>query len=105
MKKIVVSLVAISLFLVGCGGEKSEKDRYIDASVEMACNIVQNNELLKDTEAALNKAMEIFENNGFAVEDLTAMQILSEKYNGDVAVSEAVKAGVTKCAASSLSNS
>lgn len=80
----------------------SEKDRFVAASVDLACQIVENPEMQNDLEGALALSMDVFAEYGFDVNDEVAMQSLSDSYQFDEEVIEAVQQGVMDCFGSSF---
>lgn len=99
MKKLV-SMALLSVFLLSaCGAEKPEKERFIDATVEVACMIFDTENIAAlDEEKATKKTKDIFEKYGFDVEDDAAMEAVTAKYQQDEAVKKAVEEALLECA-------
>ena len=100
MKRILISLIGLSLVLgvlAGCG-MGSEKDRFINASIEVGCAIFENPDLFADAAAVDTKAIEVFSDYGFDATDEDAMMLLTEKYQNDEEVLKVVQEGITECA-------
>lgn len=99
MKKLV-SVALLGVFLLSaCGAEKPEKERFVDATVEVACMIFDTKaaEALNEEEAT-EKTKDIFEKHGFDVEDEAAMQVIAGKYQQDESVKKAVEKALFECA-------
>ncbi|MBI4232757.1 hypothetical protein HY605_06010 [Candidatus Peregrinibacteria bacterium] len=99
MKKLIISVVASSLLLTACGSStdsRPEKDRFIDASVELACMLF-NSEDLGDASLE-DKTKEVFAKYGFDVEDDAAMQKVAETYAEDPDVQKALEEALKECA-------
>lgn len=105
MKKIIIPLVLGLLFLAGCGeSAANEKQRFTDASIETACEIVKDPTLYNDVEASKQLAIDVFKKYDFDMNDAAVMQDLSDKYQTDDSVVQALQEGITKCAAAVKSN-
>ena len=100
MKKIALLLVAllgVSLVLTACGA--SERDRFVNASVDVGCAIFDEPDLFSDRVALETKTLEVFAGYGFDVTDEVALDSLSEKYQYEEDVIKDVQDGITMCAA------
>ena len=95
MKKLLAALVLAPLFLVGCGAQKPEKDRFISATKDVTCLIFKTKDLTDPT--LEGKSKDIFKNYGFNVDDNAAMQAIADKYKDDADVKTAVEASVKEC--------
>lgn len=99
MKKIlVVSLMAVVLLTLTACGKGSEKDRFVNASVEVGCAMFQDENFFKDFAKVESKTKEIFTKYDFNVENEDEMKVVSEKYQQDEEVLQRVQEGITKCA-------
>jgi len=99
MKKIlIVSLMAILLLTLTACGKGSEKDRFINASVEVGCAMFKDENFFNDFSKVEAKTKEIFTKYDFNVDDEKAMSVISEKYQEDPEVLAGVQDGITKCA-------
>ena len=101
MKKILIALVAVALLVPACGGG-SEKDRFIDASIELGCKLVQDPELYQggDIEKALQVTQEIFASHGFDTEE--ELIAISNIYESDEDVLAAIQEGTIECSAGTM---
>lgn len=99
MKKLIVGAVLSTLLLTACGSgadSRPEKDRFIDASVELACMLFNSADL---GDASLeDKTKEVFAKYGFDVEDDAAMQKVAETYAEDPDVQTALESALKECA-------
>lgn len=96
MKKLLCSLVLISLVLTACGSAKSEKERFIDATVKVTCMVFESGDLLDP--ALEQKTKDIFTDFGFDVEDEEGMTEIAAKYQNDADVQKAVEEALKECA-------
>lgn len=96
MKKIL-AVISLVVFMTACGAAGSEKERFVSASTEIACDIVKDQTLYSDMNKILALSKDVFAKYGFDIEDDAAMQALSEKYQADDEVIQAVQAGAMKC--------
>lgn len=93
MKKFALLLVLAPLLFTSCGGScVDEKDCFVKATAEAACEIFGNPDAWSNPDAFEDKAKGIFAKYGFDVEDEEAMNALSAKYEND----EDVMAALTK---------
>jgi len=101
MKKIIITLIAVALILPACGAE-TEKERFIDASVELGCVLVQDPELFQggDIEKALRTTQEIFAKHGFDTEE--ELMEIANIYEHDEDVVAAIREGAVECGAGTL---
>ena len=95
MKKLLTGLILIPVALIGCMGQKPEKDRFINATKEITCLVLKASDLFDP--ALEQKSKDIFKNYGFNPEDNTAMQTLADKYKDDADVKTAVEGAVKEC--------
>ncbi|MBT4917489.1 hypothetical protein HN709_00915 [Candidatus Peregrinibacteria bacterium] len=97
MKKLLVVLMAVSVFASGCSLlQGSEKDRFVDATIEATCLIFQSDNIFDPT--LEDQAKEIYTNHGFDADDEDAMLALTEKYQEDPDVEAKITAGLEGCA-------
>ena len=96
MKKLVLLMVASSLVLTACG-EKPEKERFVDATVEVACAIFGSGDF-SDLAAMEAETKEIFADHGFDSSDDEAMKALTDKYSQDSSIEDALKVALEECA-------
>ncbi len=96
MKKLFALLTAVALVTSGCSLLKSEKQRFIDATIEATCLIFQSDNIFDP--ALEDQAKEIYANYGFDADDEDAMMELTTKYEQDAEVEEAITAGLEGCA-------
>lgn len=95
MKKLL-SLLLISILLFVACGKKPEKERFIDATVEVTCMVFESGDIFDP--ALEEKTKAIFEDHGFDVEDEAAMQEIAQKYQDDADVQTAVEEALKECA-------
>lgn len=99
MKKLMAGLVLFSLVLAGCGKgggtQGDEKQRFIDATVEVTCLIFQSEDLLDPT--LEQKSKDIFKKFGFDVEDEKGMEAIATKYEDDKDVRDAITKALGEC--------
>lgn len=99
MKKFASIILITSLLIIGCNKAKSEKQKFIDATVETACLVFQQPDLDNlDIKALEEKTKEIFKKHGFEVQDEAAMQALTDKYTMDKEVQDALTKALEECA-------
>ncbi|MBD3360489.1 hypothetical protein GF366_01665 [Candidatus Peregrinibacteria bacterium] len=98
MKKLLVGILVFSFILAfgGCSEEKSEKERFIDATVEATCLVFQSENIFDP--ALEEEAKAIYEKHGFDADDEEAMQALTEKYQDDPDVNAAIEEALEECA-------
>lgn len=96
MKKLLCSLVLVSLVLSACSSGKSEKQRFIDATVKVTCMVFESGDLLDP--ALEQKTKDIFTDYGFDVEDEEGMTEIASKYQNDADVQKAVEEALKECA-------
>jgi hypothetical protein len=94
MKKLFVTLSVVALLLSGCG-QASEKDRFIDASVDATCLVFQADNLFDP--ALEEQAKAIFDDYGFDSTDDAAMTALQTKYQEDEDYMAAMQKAITDC--------
>lgn len=100
MKKLLTGLILIPVALIGCTGQKPEKDRFINATKEITCLVLKATDLFDP--ALESKSKDIFKNYGFNPEDDKAMQTLADKYKDDADVKTAVEGAVKECGGADL---
>jgi len=102
MKKIlIVSLMAILLLTLTACGKGGEKDRFVNATVEVGCAMFQDENFFKDLSNGNEKTKEIFAKYDFNIEGdeaMNKMSALSLEYQKDPEVVQKIKDGITKCA-------
>lgn len=102
MKKLttLTAILLSTVLLAGCSctREKTpeelaqeEKENFINANVEVTCEILKNPELSINMQESKDLAKEIFERHNLPVEDNEAMLAILDKYEGDEEVNEMVK--------------
>lgn len=96
MKKLLCSLVLVSLVLTACSWGKSEKQRFIDATVKVTCMVFESGDLLDP--ALEQKTKDIFTDYGFDVKDEEGMTKIAAKYQNDADVQKAVEEALKECA-------
>lgn len=99
MKKLLSLLALSSLLFVACTGatdEADEKQRFIDATVEVTCMVFEAEDLLDPS--LEQKTKDIFSEKGFDVEDDAAMEAVTAKYENDPDVQAAVEEALAECA-------
>lgn len=116
MKKVFVLAIFSFFVLSACGAnvfeateigapaqvEGDEKQRFIDATVEMSCMLMRAENLSEflsaDNRPSVDKQLsEIYKKYGFDVDDSEAMEALSKKYEDDDDVVEGVQLGLLDC--------
>lgn len=98
MKKITVLLLALLvLFGFAACSKKPPKESYIKASSEAQCFAIENPESFSTQEGALDKVKGIFGEYGFPVDDTEAMNKITDEFNEDQSVRDAITAEVEKC--------
>ncbi|MCX6734481.1 MAG: hypothetical protein NTZ25_01060 [Candidatus Peregrinibacteria bacterium] len=100
MKKLLTGLILIPVALIGCTGQKPEKDRFINATKEITCLVLKATDLFDP--ALENKSKDIFKNYGFNPDDDKSMQALADKYKDDAEVKTAVEGAVKECGGADL---
>ncbi|MDA1060732.1 MAG: hypothetical protein O3B47_02985 [bacterium] len=101
MKKLLSSLVVGSLLLTACGSggdSKPEKERFIDASVEVACMVFESGDAFDPNIDWEAKTKAVFADHGFDVEDDAAMEAIAAKYENDPDIEAALEAAMQECA-------
>lgn len=101
MKKLLALLLLPAILFVACG-EKPEKERFIDATVEVTCMIFESEDILDP--ALEQQTKDIFADHGFNVDDETAMQEIAARYENDADVQSAVEEALMKCAGDLFKN-
>lgn len=96
-------ILSLLLSAMACGAG-SEKDKFINASIEIGCAMFKDPEFFKDFSKIEAKTKEIFAKYGFNTDDATAMQALADKYQNDESVKQALQDGITKCAGDVFAN-
>lgn len=97
MKKVLAFVVITTLFFVACGKQKTEKQRFIDATIKVACMVFQSGDF-SDLQKLEDQTKKIFSEYGFKVEDEAAMKVLTDKYSTDKEVEDALKKALQECA-------
>jgi len=101
MKKLLSHVLLISLLLTSCSSSRvtvaSEKDRFVDASIEVGCAMFEDPAFFEDFSLVEQKTIEVFEQYGFDATNEEEMMAL-EIYQEDVGVIKAVQEGLTECA-------
>lgn len=100
MKKLLTGLILIPVALIGCTGQKPEKDRFINATKDITCLVLKATDLFDP--ALEQKSKDIFKDYGFNPEDDKAMQTLADKYKDDADVKTAVEGAVKECGGADL---
>lgn len=98
MKKLLVSLILVSVVLVslsGCLGKKDEKQAFIDATVEATCLVFQAENIFDPS--LEEKAKDIYKKHGFDADDDEAMNALTAKYENDEDVQAAIAVALEEC--------
>lgn len=100
MKKLLTGLILGSLLLTACGkgGEKDEKQRFIDASVEVACMVFESEDAFDPSVDWEAKTKEVFAKYDFDVENDEAMNAIAAKYQNDAEVTKALEDAMKECA-------
>lgn len=101
MKKLLALLLLPAILFVACA-EKPEKERFIDATVEVTCMIFESEDILDP--ALEQQTKDIFVDHGFNVDDETAMQEIAARYENDADVQSAVEEALMKCAGDLFKN-
>lgn len=103
MKKTHILLTL--LIFSACSSSQTaidEKDRFIDATKEVSCLLMQNDDL-GETLSAANKAQideevrNIFKKHEFDADNDKAFKALSLKYENDKEVIKAINKGIKNC--------
>ncbi|MBP9770755.1 hypothetical protein KBC97_01180 [Candidatus Gracilibacteria bacterium] len=100
MKKLLTGLILIPVALIGCTGQKPEKDRFINATKDITCLVLKATDLFDP--ALEKKSKDIFKDYGFNPEDDKEMQTLADKYKDDADVKTAVEGAVKECGGADL---
>lgn len=95
MKKLLSLLVLGTLVLSACG-KAPEKERFIDATVEVTCMVFQSGDIFDP--ALEEKTKDVFRDYDFPVDDQEAMVEIAAKYENDEEVKTAVEAALRECA-------
>lgn len=100
MKKLLIGIILGSLLLTACGkgGGKDEKQRFIDASVEVACMVFESEDAFDPSVDWEAKTKEVFAKYDFDVEDDDAMNAIAAKYQNDEEVTKALEDAMKECA-------
>lgn len=82
--------------------DADEKQRFIDATVEMTCMMIEAEDLVQylsaENRPAVNKKLaEIYERHGFDIADSDKMEAMAEKYKDDDEVFEEIQLGLMEC--------
>lgn len=101
MKKLLTGLILIPVALIGCGGQKPEKERFIGANKEMTCLLLKAGDVFDPT--LEQKSKDILKKFGFDIDDKVALKAISDKYKDDVEVNTAIEAAVVECGGPDLS--
>lgn len=103
MKRSLFTLISIFV-LISCEdplnktSEKSEKDRFIDASIEVACMVFESEEALDPSVDWEAKTKEVFAKHDFDVENDEVMNEIAAKYQNDPEVTKALENAMKECA-------
>lgn len=101
MKKLIIVVLLAGLLFIACA-EKPEKDRFIDATTEVACMVFEANDV---TDPVLEqKTKDIFTDHGFDVGDEAAMEAIATKYENDEDVQKAIQDALKECAGDLFEN-
>ena len=95
MKKFFALSLGLVLIISGCNLFSSEKDRFIDATVETTCLLFEAEDFFDPALEADVK--EVYSKFGFDVEDEEGMQALTTKYESDEEVQAAILAALGSC--------
>lgn len=99
MKKFLsISLLTLLVFTLTACGSKSEKDRFVNASVEVGCAMFQDENFFQDFAKVEEKTKDVFAKYGFDVENEEQMSVVSQKFQQDEDVLKRVQEGIMKCA-------
>lgn len=85
----------MSLLLAGCSSGKPEKERFIDATVEVTCMVFQSGNILDP--GLEQKTKDIFDKHGFDIDDEKGMEEIAAKYENDEDVKNAVTKAIEEC--------
>jgi len=94
MKKIALLLVLSALVLTSCGGALSERERFVAASVDIGCQLLEDPTMHDDMTAVLELTYSAFLEYGFDVEDEAYMTTLSETYQYDENITQDIQKGL-----------
>ena len=107
-----ILVFALALFLSACGGAdlpteedlivEGEKERFISATVEITCLMMQSEDVFadisKENRPKLNEQVNaIFKKHGFDADDAEYMESISEKYASDSEVYEEIGWALQDC--------
>lgn len=95
MKKLLTGLVLVPLALVGCSGQKPEKERFVEATKEVTCMVFKSDNLFDPS--LEGKSNDIFKKYGFDATNEATLKTLTEKYKDDADVKKAVEEAVKEC--------
>lgn len=99
MKKLIsisILLLTLCLLFIGCGSQKTEKERFSAATVEATCLVFQSKNIFDPTlETAAKK---IYKNYGFNADDDAYMTTLTKKYENDEDIQKAITGALEQCA-------
>jgi len=99
MKKIlIVSLMAILLLTLTACCKGSEKDRFINATIEVGCTMFQDENFFSDLSQGEERTRAIFAKYDFDANNDEEMAVVSGKYQQDTEVKQRVQDGIKKCA-------
>jgi cytochrome c-type biogenesis protein CcmH/NrfF len=107
-----ILVFALALFFSACGGQpamteeelaaKDEKDRFISATIEVTCMMMQSENIMADVapknRPKLNDQINaIFKKHGFDTDDVEYMEAVAEKYGSYEEVFEEVGFALQDC--------
>lgn len=112
MKKSLPFILGLLVLFIlsSCGGKSGtagassgEKQRFIEATLEVTCLVMQSRDLKSDLSTEnrpeINQKVEaIFKKHKFDVEDSEEMKNISAKYENDEEVVEKIQKGIKNCA-------
>lgn len=91
-----IAVLAMALtVLSGCNLFKSEKQKFVDATIEATCYIFEQDNIMDPT--VEQAAKDIYKKYGFNTENDEEMKALSEKYAQDKDVTDKIMAGIQEC--------
>lgn len=97
MKKVIVAVVVASFLLTlgGCNFFKSEKQKFIDATIESTCYVLgQASTYNAEVEQGVK---DIYAEYGFDSEDKVKMEEIAQKYKEDPDVQNEILQALTEC--------